>query len=79
MNASVGLYKHLDEMIPWNDRLQVLEVVGVIDEAPDVAHEWRMTTREAFTWYLRRGYRVTGFSTAPDSGRCFYTVRASET
>jgi ferredoxin-NADP reductase len=36
MNAAVSLYKHLDEMIPWNDRLQVLEVVGVIDEAPDV-------------------------------------------
>jgi ferredoxin-NADP reductase len=36
MNAAVGLYKHLDEMVPWNDRLQVLEVVGVIDEAPDV-------------------------------------------
>ncbi len=28
--------KYLDEMLPWNDRLQVLEVVGVIDEAPDV-------------------------------------------
>ncbi|MDQ2931234.1 MAG: hypothetical protein M3Y05_10520 [Gemmatimonadota bacterium] len=55
------------------------DIYALIDEAPDVAHEWRMTTREAFTWYLRRGYRVTGFSSAPDSGRCFYTVRASET
>lgn len=36
MNAAVSLYKHLDEMAPWNDRLQVLEVVGVFDEAPDV-------------------------------------------
>ena len=36
MNAAVNLYKHLDEMLPWNDRLQVLEVVGVVDEAPDV-------------------------------------------
>lgn len=36
MNAAVNLYKHLDEMVAWNDRLQVLEVVGIIDEAPDV-------------------------------------------
>ena len=36
MNAAVSLYKHLDEMVPWNDRLQVLEVIGVIDEAPQV-------------------------------------------
>ncbi|MGB3389703.1 MAG: hybrid-cluster NAD(P)-dependent oxidoreductase [Pseudaminobacter sp.] len=36
MNATVNLYKHLDEMLPWNDRLQVLEVIGVIDEAPEV-------------------------------------------
>ena len=38
MNAmsELGLYRHLDEMTPWNDRLQVLEVIGVSDEAPDV-------------------------------------------
>ena len=38
MNAmtDAGLYRNLDEMTPWNDRLQVLEVTGVIDEAPDV-------------------------------------------
>ena len=35
MNAmtDLGLY---DEMAPWKDRLQVLEVTGVIDKAPDV-------------------------------------------
>jgi len=38
MNAMTGLtlYRHLDEMAPWNDHLQVLEVIGVVDEAPDV-------------------------------------------
>jgi ferredoxin-NADP reductase len=38
MNAmtDLGLYRHLDEMTPWNDRLQVLECIGVIDEAPEV-------------------------------------------
>jgi len=27
------LYRHLDEMTPWNDRFQVLEVIGITDEA----------------------------------------------
>lgn len=38
MNAmtDAALYRHLDEMTPWNDRLQVLEVIGIADEAPDV-------------------------------------------
>lgn len=30
------LYRHLDEMTPWNDRLQTLECIAVADEAPDV-------------------------------------------
>ena len=34
--TDLGLYRHLDEMAPWNDRLQVLEVIGVSDEAPQV-------------------------------------------
>ena len=34
--ADLNLYRHLDEMTPWNDRLQVLEVIGITDEAPDV-------------------------------------------
>lgn len=38
MNAMTDpvLYRHLDEMTPWNDRLQVLQVIGIADEAPDV-------------------------------------------
>nr|WP_295468491.1 hybrid-cluster NAD(P)-dependent oxidoreductase [Mesorhizobium sp.] len=34
--AAPNLYRHLDEMVPWNDRLQVLECIGVSDEAPEV-------------------------------------------
>lgn len=38
MNAmtAIGLYRHLDQMLPWNDKLQVLECIGVVDEAPQV-------------------------------------------
>lgn len=51
MNAMTdfGLYRHLDEMAPWNDRLQVLEVIGVADEAPEVK---TFTFRsDAQTWF----------------------------
>lgn len=36
MTVAVGLYKQLDEMAPWDDKLQVLEVIGIVDETPDV-------------------------------------------
>jgi len=32
------------------------------------ARRWRMATRRAFTHYLPRGYRVTGFVSDPDGG-----------
>lgn len=51
MNAvtDIGLYRHLDEMSPWDDRLQVLEVIGITDEAPEVR---TFTFRsDAQTWF----------------------------
>jgi glycine betaine catabolism B len=51
MNAidDPGLYRHLDQMAPWDDRLQVLEVIGVSDEAPQVK---TFTFRsDAQTWF----------------------------
>ncbi|MFN4272232.1 MAG: 2Fe-2S iron-sulfur cluster-binding protein [Aliihoeflea sp.] len=51
MNAinDPGLYRHLDEMAPWDDRLQVLEVIAVSDEAPQVK---TFTFRsDAQTWF----------------------------
>lgn len=47
--GDAGLYRHLDEMKPWNDRLQVLEVISVTDEAPEVK---TFTFRsDAQTWF----------------------------
>ena len=37
------------------------DIQEVIAAAPDMARAWRETTREAFLWYLERGYRVSGF------------------
>ncbi len=34
--SEAPLYRHLDEMVPWDDRLQVLEVIAVSDEVPNV-------------------------------------------
>jgi len=67
MNAmpDLSLYRHLDEMAPWNDRLQVLEVTGVIDEAPEVK---TFTFRsDAQTWFrYRPGQFVTLELPMPD-------------
>lgn len=42
-------YLHLDEMEPWNDRLQMLQVVSIVDEASDVK---TFTFRsDAQTWF----------------------------
>jgi glycine betaine monooxygenase B len=47
--SEISLYRHLDEMMPWNDRLQVLEVIGVAEEAPEVK---TFTFRsDAQTWF----------------------------
>src|SRR6185312_9642908 len=51
MNAmtELSLYRHLDEMTPWDDRLQVLEVIGIAEEAPEVK---TLTFRSgAQTWF----------------------------
>ena len=51
MNAvtDLGLYRHLDEMTPWDDKLQVLEVIGVAEEAQEVK---TFTFRsDAQTWF----------------------------
>ena len=47
--ADPGTHCHLDEMKPWNDRTQLLEVIGITDEAPEVK---TFTFRaDARTWF----------------------------
>jgi predicted GNAT superfamily acetyltransferase len=43
---------------------------------PEAARAWRMASREIFLAYLARGYRVTGFSFAPDADRGVYLLEA---
>lgn len=79
MNAvtDLGLYRHLDEMTPWDDRLQVLEVIGIVDEAP---HVKTFTFRsDAQTWFrYKPGQFVTlELPVAPEPVMRTYTLSSS--
>jgi predicted GNAT superfamily acetyltransferase len=41
---------------------------------PEAAHAWRMASRDIFSSYLARGYRVVDFSLAPGADRGVYLV-----
>ena len=67
--------------VPSQDELPMLPVVrveipsdieAVQAESLEVAVKWRVTTRQVFTWYIERGYKVMAFYRDPKSGRCFY-------
>jgi len=53
------------------------DITRVMTHAVDTAQAWRSTTRRAFMHYLGRGYHVAGFVAVPESGRCFYTLRST--
>jgi len=48
------------------------DIQELIATAPEIARAWRETTREAFLWYLERGYRVDGFHRTKAQG--FYRL-----
>jgi predicted GNAT superfamily acetyltransferase len=49
----------------------------MLAQRPEAARAWRMASREIFLAYLARGYRVTGFSFAPDADRGLYLLEAA--
>ncbi len=46
-------------------------------ENPDAAREWRVATREAFTFFLDRGYQVEGFHHQASSDCRYYRLLPS--
>lgn len=50
------------------------DIHALRDQDPDQARAWRTTTRRAFLYYLKRGYRVGGFHGGPRSEQCFYLL-----
>jgi predicted GNAT superfamily acetyltransferase len=45
---------------------------------PQLALEWRMTTREIFQTYFARGYRLVDFFLSRDAGRGHYLIVSTE-
>jgi predicted GNAT superfamily acetyltransferase len=59
------------------DRLLVEIPMGFTETLlrdPELALEWRMSTRTIFRTYFARGYRVVDFFLAPDAGRGQYLL-----
>jgi predicted GNAT superfamily acetyltransferase len=50
------------------------DVFAVLDSDPTVASKWRAMTRNAFTTYLSRGYKVAGFMRSTDSQPATYLL-----
>ena len=50
--------------------------IDMLEHRPDLAHAWRMATREIFTTYLSKGYRVVDFMFEPGADRGTYLLRA---
>lgn len=51
------------------------DIQAVKARSVDTARAWRAATRQAFLWYLERGYRVVGFAFGSEpGGRSFYVL-----
>jgi predicted GNAT superfamily acetyltransferase len=46
----------------------------LLSEQPDLAREWRLTTRQIFQTYFARGYRVVDFFLSRENGRGQYLL-----
>lgn len=79
MNALTDFspYRHLDEMTPWNDRLQMLEVIGILDEAPQV--KTFVFRAEERTWFRYKPGQFVTLELPAQSGPLMrsYTLSSS--
>lgn len=77
MNAIVhaGPYQHLDEMLPWNDQTQLLECVGVVDEAPEV--KTFIFRSDSQTWFRYKPGQFITLELPADSGPLMRTYTLS--
>jgi predicted GNAT superfamily acetyltransferase len=48
---------------------------GMLERRPDLAHAWRMASREIFIHYFSKGYRVVDFSFVPGGDEGRYLLR----
>jgi predicted GNAT superfamily acetyltransferase len=52
--------------------------LGMLQGAPDLAHEWRRETRRLFTTYFARGYRAVEFLFDTSAGKGSYLLARTE-
>ena len=52
--------------------------VDMLEHRPELAHAWRLATREIFTSYLSRGYRIVDFRSGPDADPGTYLLHAAD-
>jgi len=50
----------------------------MLERGPELAYAWRLATREIFTAYLSRGYRVVDFLLGPDAEGGTYLLHAAD-
>lgn len=73
--SEFGPYRYLDEMQPWNDRLQMLEVVSVMDETPNVK---TFTFRsDVQTWFRYKPGQFITLELPHEEGTLFRTYTLS--
>jgi chorismate synthase len=76
-NGSLGVPKIIDLPDAPFVRIEVpTNIQQLIDADPDMALEWRATTRRALIWYFDRNYRVAAFFHNKSDDRCYYTLAA---
>lgn len=69
--------RSLPARLPDSNRVRIAipdDIFAVLDADAVAAHNWRVTTREAFTTYLRRGYTVAGFLRGTAAGPGTYLL-----
>ena len=75
--AGAGSYRYLDEMTPWSDRRQLLQVINITDEAPQVKTFTFQSDAQAWFRYLPGQFMTLELPTANGPLMRTYTLSSS--
>ncbi len=71
------LYRHLDEMQPWNHELQVLELIAIADEAPSVKTFTFRSDNQTWFRYMPGQFITLELPVEPEPLMRTYTLASS--
>jgi glycine betaine catabolism B len=77
MNMAVTTYQHFDQMVPWSDRLHLLECTSVTLEAPDVMTFTFKAERSVWFRYLPGQFVTLEIPVGPEPVMRTYTLSSS--